>query len=275
MMAVESTSSIDVSGLRTAIPQIVAFGRRTLREQCVTSAAFICLDAQQNTAAVEIGRIDEELEIEVVGYTKGGRKSNAKNPFERRVSTVSSGSEVPLAVLIVMARTDPNSAYSRSTGNRWPLDLGQLPTGKGSMAARMAIINQWIATMALARHSSTHFIQHGWASPIRTLLSDPAFYGGRSKVRINSQAKINPMNTLGHTELGMAVVAVSGDSCLVTAENAIGEYGNAVLDAKHRAATIEHGLPPLQAAIDKETGTMLAKAQDYLDQGMKQEFSDL
>ena len=274
-MLVEQTSSIDVSGLRAAIPQIVAFGRRTLREQCVTSAAFICLDAQENTAAVDIGKIDAELEVEVTGYTKGGRVSRAKNPYERRVSTVSSGGSVPLAVLIVMARTNPNSDYSRSTGNRWPLDLGQLPTGKGSMAARMAMINQWISRMTLSRHSSTHFLQHGWASPIRTLLSDPAYYAGRSRVRINAQAKINPMNTLGHTELGSAVVAVSRDACLVTSENAVGEGGNAVLDSKHRAALIEHGLPPLQRAIDKETDTILSKAQDYLDEGMRQEFGNL
>jgi hypothetical protein len=271
MDTVVRTSNVDVSGIRQAMPLIVSFGRRTLREQCVTSAAFICLDAQQNTAAVEVGAIDAELQVEVTGYTKTGRKSRAKNPRVRRVTTQSIGKKTPLAVLLVMARTNPQSAYSLSTGNRWPLDAGQLPRGKGSMTARMAMINQWISRMTLSRHSSTHFLQHGWAAPIRTLLSDPAYYAGRSKMQIRGQSKINPSNTLGHSDLGMAVVSVSGDACLVMAENAIGEGGNPVLDANHRAALIQQGAPPLQAAIDKEANSILTKIQEYLDRGMKQE----
>src|SRR6185312_15936608 len=275
MMAVQQTSKIDVSVLQAAIPQIVAFGRRTLREQCVTSAAFISLDAQANMAAVDIPTIDSELNVEVTGITKTGRLSKAKKPYGHRVTTVRSGKAVPAAVLIVMARTNPNSAYSLSTGNRWPLDLNQLPKGKGSMAARLAMINQWISRMTLARHSSTHFLQHGWAQAIRTLLSDPAHYAGKSKFQVNAQTKINPINTLGSADLGMATIAASGDAVLVTSENAVGEGGNAVLDAKHRQALILHGTPPLQSAIDKEAGTMLAKAQEYFDRGMKQEFPNL
>lgn len=274
-MLVQQTSKVDVSVLQAAIPQIVAFGRRTLREQCVTSAAFISLDAQANTPAVDIPTIDAELNVEVTGITKTGRLSKAKTPYGHRVTTVKAGKAVPQAVLIVMARTNPNSAYSQSTGNRWPLDLGQLPKGKGSMAARLAMINQWITRMTMARHSSTHFLQHGWAPAIRTLLSDPAYYAGRSKGMMGAQTKINPLNTLGSGDLGMATVAASGDAVLVTSENAVGEAGNPILDAKHRAALILHGTPPLQSAIDKESGTMLAKAQEYLDRGMKQEFANL
>ena len=275
MMAVQQTSKVDVSVLQAAIPQIVAFGRRTLREQCVTSAAFVSLDAQENTPAVDIPTIDAELNVEVTGITKTGRLSSAKRPYGHRVTTVRAGKSVPNAVLIVMARTNPNSAYSQSTGNRWPLDLGQLPKGKGSLAARLAMINQWISRMTMARHSSTHFLQHGWAPAIRTLLSDPAYYAGRSKFKTNAQAKINPLNTLGSGDLGSALITSAGDAVSVTAENAVGEAGNPVLDAKHRAALVLHGTPPLQAAIDKEAGAILAKAQDYFDRGMKQEFPNL
>ncbi len=225
--------------------------------------------------AVDIPTIDADLNVEVTGITRTGRPSNAKKPYGHRVTTVKAGKAVPQAVLIVMARTNPNSAYSLSTGNRWPLDLGQLPRGKGSMAARLAMINQWITRMTMARHSSTHFLQHGWAPAIRTLLSDPAYYAGKSKMRIGAQTKINPLNTLGSGDLGMATIAISGDAVLVTAENAVGEAGNPVLDAKHRAALILHATPPAQAAVDKETSTILAKAQEYLDRGMKQEFPNL
>lgn len=270
-MTPDTTYAIDVSGLRAAIPKIVSFGRRTILEQSVTSAAFISLDAQENTSAVDIGRIDSELEVTVTGYTKGGRVSKAKNPYERRVAVKDTGKEAPLAVLIVMARTDPTSAYSVSTGNRWPLDGGLLPTGKGSQAARQAMVLAWIQQMTMARHSSTHFLQHGWAPAIKTLLNHPAYYAGRSKFKINAQAKINPMNQLSNDQLGLAVVATNGDSCVVSSENDVGEGGNAVLDAKHRAALIREGSMPLQLALDKEERAINTKLQEYIDRGMQAE----
>jgi hypothetical protein len=274
MADIQITSSVNVAGLQRMVVQIVAFGRRTLIEQCVTSAAFICLEAQANTTAVAIGQIDAELGVEVRGFTKKGRLSKAKNPAERRVSALS-GVRVPLAVLIVMARTNPESKYSRLTGNRWPLNLNQLPTGPGTAKARQAMIGIWVSRMTLARHSSTHFLQHGWASAIRKLLTDPNFYAGRSKYRLNQQANVNPLNLLDTGTLGAAIVEISGDNCLVQAENAVGGEGNAVLAAKHRAALIREGTPPLQDAIDKEETTMRTKVQEYFDRGLKQKFHDL
>ena len=270
---VNFTNSVDFSELNRLIPSIVAFGRRTLREQCVTSAALICLDAQRNTAAASVGQIDSELEVEITGYTAKGRRSRAKRPFEKRV-TAAAGVRVPLAVLIVMARTNPDSNYSRLTGNRWPLSLGMLPSGPGSGGARAAMIAAWVTRMTLSRHSSTHFLQHGWAPAIRTLLADPAYFAGKSKMQIRAQVKINPVNTLSTDELGQAVVELSGDNCTVMAENAVGGNGNEVLAAKHRAALIRFGTQPLQDAVDREAATMTAKIQEYLDRGLKQEFGN-
>ncbi len=272
MSAITLYSTVDTSEINRLLPRIVEFGRRTLREQCVTSAAFIAQDAQQNTPAVGIGQIDAELQVDVVGLTAKGRKSRAKYPATRRV-TIQKGVRVPLAVLIVMARTNPNSAYSRMTGNRWPLSMGMLPTGKGTAAARQAIIAGWISRMTMARHSTTHFLQHGWAPVIRTLLSDPAYYAGKSKMRINAQTKINPLNTLtANSDLGRAIIELTGDQCVVMGENAVGEGGNAVLDEKHRQALILHGTPPLQEAINREAATMDAKLQSYIDRQMAEEF---
>lgn len=274
-MTVQLNAQIDTSVLRAAIPQIVAFGRRTLREQCVTSAAFICVNAQANTAAVSVGTIDADLDVEVTGITKTGRPSSAKKPYGHRVTTVKGGTTVPQAVLIVMARTNPNSGYSISTGNRWPLELSALPKGKGSMAARMAMISKWISTMTLRRHSSTHFLQHGWGPAVNQLLTDPAYYAGRSKVQIGAQLKINPLNTLKGEGLGLATVSQAGDAVMVSAENDVGEGGNPVLDEKHREALLLHGATPLQQAIDKEATVMIARIQKNLDDGLKQEFANL
>lgn len=258
--------------LRQAIPQIVAFGRRTVIEQSVTSAAIIVLNAQADTPYVAMGNIDIELDVMVTGVTAKGRPSKAKNPRFHKVTALQ-GARVPLAVLIVMARTNPDSAYSRSTGNRWPLSLGALPTGKGSMAARIEKIAEWVSRMTLSRHSSTHFLQHGWAGPVRTLLSNPNFKGWAS--RGMRTGKVGSMNTLDSSDLGQAVIDIAGDSCVVTAENAVGEGSNEVLDEKRRAALILHGSGPLQLAIDREASQIIGKMQEYLDRGMKQSFPQL
>jgi|GEM_PF-2158021 hypothetical protein len=271
---IEFTSSVDVSVLQRAIPQVVAFGRRTLHEQCVTSAAFICLDAQSNTIAVTVGRIDADLEVQVRGFTAKGRASRAKRP-DHKISFPVAGVRVPMAVLIIMARMNPGSNYNKLTGGRWALPANMLPTGPGTALERQAMIQALQTQMASSRHSSTHFIQHGWGPAIRTLLSDPAYYAGRSRMRINAQAKINPTNLLNNSSLGNAVIELTGDQCVVMAENDIGGAGNAVLAEKHRAALIRVGLQPLEQAIYKEAASIFRKVQDYLDRGMKQDFSNL
>jgi hypothetical protein len=272
MATVQLVGTIDASVLRKAIPEIVAFGRRTMIEQCVTSAAIIVLNAQAETPYVAIGNIDNELDVVVSGVTKMGRPSKAKKPRFHKVVTLP-GARVPLAVLIVMARTNPNSAYSQRTGNRWPLNLGDLPKGPGSMPARQAIIAQWVSRMTLSRHSSTHFIQHGWAGPARTLLSNPNFKGWAS--RGMRKGNVAAGNNIDPGQLGGAIIDIAGDSCVVTAENSVGEGSNEVLDEQRRAALILHASGPLQQEIDHETGSILRKMQEYLDRGMKQQFPQL
>ena len=273
-MNIEMTSTVDVEGLARLVPQIVAFGRRTMREQCITSAYFICREAQNNTRFVEIGTIDAELEVEVTPRTKGGKVSKAKRPHHKEV-TIIPGVRVPIGVLIVMARTDPESEYSKLTGNRWPLNAGMLPTGPGSGPGRAEMIRQWLERMTLARHSSTHFLQHGWAPAIKAFLSDPDYYAGARRRGLSSQSKLNPLNTMDHDDLGRGLIEGNGDEIMVMAENAVGGDGNAVLAKKHREALIEYGRAVLQEAIYKEADTMTAKIQDYIDQGMRQKFTDV
>lgn len=272
MSAVELVADIDTSVLRKAIPEIVAFGRRTIAEQCVTSAAIIVLNTQAETPFVDIPQIDSELQVEVTGVTKTGRPSKAKKPRYKKVS-VQKGVKAPLAVLIVMARTNPQSAYSLSTGNRWPLSLASLPKGPGSAPARQQIIAQWVSRMTLSRHSSTHLLQHGWSGPARRLLSDPNFKGWAAR-GIRS-TYVNKTNQLDPGDLGSAVIELSGDQCVVTAENAVGEGSNAVLDEQRRQALIRHGSGPLQRAIDAEAVAIEGKMREYLERGLKQRFPEL
>ena len=263
------TANIDVSVLERAIPDIVAFGRRTMIEQCVTSAAIICVDAQKRTAAVAIGVIDAELAVDVtpVLVKRGKRKGLPLKSGKTNVAVPQRG----LAAMIVVARMHPGSDYSLSTGNRWPVAK---PQTKGTAAFWQAI--QVIAQrMVKARHSSTHFLQHGWAEPIRRLLSDPNYYAGRSKFQSRQQSRVNPLNTLNQDRLGTATVDLAGNECLVLAENAVGEGGNDVLDRKHRIALIREGTIPLQEAVDAESRAIAAQSQKYFDQGLKQNFGYL
>jgi hypothetical protein len=254
----EVTCKIDTAGLERAIPELVAFGRRTLREQCVTSLAIICLDAQELTPAVEISRIDAELDA-------------ADHVSKSKVAGLS-GLPWTVGMMIAAQRTNPNSPYSLSTGNRWPLAK---PTGPRGSAENWRYFIEAAERMKSARHSSTHFLQHGWTPGIRILLANEDFVGWKSRGKSAAAGKITAGNTLDPMMLGTATVQISGDSVQATATNDVGDGGNAVLAAQHRAALIEYGTQPAQAAMEREEVVCGEKIAEYLERGFKQDFGYL
>lgn len=267
------TAKVDTSVLEAALPQIIAFGKRTMVEQCVTSAGTIVLNAQSETVAVAVGTIEEELQIEVTpAVLKSGRLSRDKRK-QREIISITKGARVPLGVLIVMARGNPFGKYSLSTGDRWPLAL---PFGGPGYRKRLGeFVAQKLSRMSKARFSSTHFLQHGWAMAIRFFLGNEHFKGWASKYQMGprpaaARANVNPLNHLDPGQLGDATIEIGVDSVLVTAANAVGEAGNEVLDAKHRAALIEYGTVPLQMAVDREAELMIGKVEEYLARGLQQ-----
>jgi len=272
------TMSVDVSALSRAVPRIIAFGRRTMQEQCVTSLTFIALRAQTLTPAASIGRIDSDLEVAVspVLSTRGKRKGL---PLKSGKKTVQAqpGVRKPLGVLIVMARTNPNSKFSRLTGNRWPL-LG-IPTGPGSGPARQQFIAGALSRMTLSRHSSTHFLETGWTPAIRAGLAsefyryNPAF-GSRKAAR----AVPNTANRLAPDAMGTMLIELTGDMCVVTATNDVGEptgSSTPALAEKHRQALIAYGTQPLQQAVDEETASILTEIDRRLEAGWPVKFPEL
>ena len=260
MGIVELRSEVDTRELQALIPEIVAFGRRTLREQCVTSGALIAMRTQKATPAVGIGEIDAELAVVK-------RVSGPRTNFGKKAGL--GGLPWTEGMEIALQRTNPTSPFSQLTGYRWPLAY---PGGLRGVE-RWRFFVDAADRMESARHSSTHFLQHGWGPSIKTFLTDPAYYAGRSKMQVSAQAQINPLNTLGSNELGRGTVTQSGDVCVVTGENAVGQDGNPVLDAKHRAALIKYGLTPLQEEIDAESRALTGKIQEYIDRGMSREFA--
>lgn len=237
-----------------------------MQEQCVTSAAYIIRDAQANTAYVEVARIDSELDVQVIPRTKGGKISRAKRPHRKEVATLP-GVRVPVGVLIVMARLDPDSEYSKRTGNRWP--LSGIPTGKGSAAARREWIRARLERMTLARHSSTHYIRHGWTPGLMQLLESPYFRGRSGGVVRMRQ------NTVSPEKLGSGVIDLTPDQVTVTVLNKVDEGSNEVLNASRHRALLEHALPQLQPAIDRETANINTVVTQRLESGMKQKFPTL
>lgn len=276
-MNVTMTMVADVSALERATPRIVAFGRRTMQEQCVTSITFIALRAQKLTPAADIGRIDADLEVEVspVLATRGKRKGLPLKSGKKVVST-KAGVRVPVAVLITMARFNPNSNYNRTTGGRWALPKAMLPSGHGSAQARQLVIGQLIQRMTMAKHSSTHFLQSGWTPSIRQGLASPFYrYNPAFGSRRDARAVPNRANQLSVDDLGTLTVAISGDNCLVTASNDVGDKSNAVLGAKHRRALLQYGLPALNQAIAEEAAGIDREVERRLELGWKVKFPEL
>lgn len=272
------TMTVDISNLAAAIPRILAFGRRTMQDQCVTSVTFIALRAQKLTPAATVGRIDSDLEVDVspVLSTRGKRKGLPLKSGKKTVA-VKAGVRVPIGVLIVMARTNPNSKYSRLTGNRWPI-LG-MPSGPGSGPARGQFIAAQLQRMTMARHSSTNFLQTGWTPAIRAGLASE-FYRYNSAFGSRRDARLTPnsMNKIAPDQLGTLIVAMTGDSVVVTATNDVGEpvgKSNATLAEKHRKALIEYGGPALQQAVDEEAGGIAAEVDRRLEEGWAIKFPEL
>lgn len=250
MAATKMTVTVDTRELdREVIPALLAYGRRTVEEQCVTSATFIAFNWQKGIPAADIAEIDANLD-EVVRVAKAG--------------------DVTRGMEIAMQRTNPNSPYSVATGNRWPLAK---PGGKRGSAEKFLYYQMAAERMKARRHSSTHFLQAGVTPIIREGMASPLYkYNAAFGSRREANAIRNPQNTVSPDELGGMEIDLKGDDCVVTGSNEIGErvgQGNAVLDAEHRRANIEYSTPALEAAVEKEKAAGYAELQRRVDLGWR------
>ena len=250
MSAVQMTATVDTRELeREVIPALLAYGRRTLQEQCVTSAVFIACRWQKGIPFVDIATIDSELE-EVVRVSKNG-------PVTRGMT-------------IAAQRTNPNSPYSLSTGNRWPL---MKPSGKRGSIENYEYFQAAADRMQTSRHSSTHFLQTGVTPIIRQGLASPYYkYNPQFGTRREQAAIPNNLNTVNPAQLGAMVIDLAGDDCVVIASNDVGEAeggSNDVLAQKHRRALIEYGTIPLEDAVAKEVSDGYAELDRRMELGWR------
>ncbi len=253
MSAVKKSVTVDTRELeREVFPALLAYGRRTVEQQCVTSATFIAFSWQKGIPFADIAEIDANLE-EVVRVGKNG-------PVTR-------------AMTIAAQRTNPSSPYSKATGNRWPLVS---PSGKRGSLENYQFFQAAAERMKLRRHSSTHFLQAGVTPIIREGLKSPLYkYNAAFGSRQEAKAVRNPGNTVSPMALGGMVIDLKGDDCVVTGSNEIGErigQGNSVLDAEHNRANIEYTTPALEDAVEKEKTAGYAELQRRVDLGWKMKY---
>jgi len=278
MANVELTASVDASGLARAIPDIVATGRRTLAQQCVTSLAFIMRDAMELTPAASLSRINSDLDATLSpAVNKNGQLSRNK----RKQESVVNLPDMSKADLIVMARMNPQSNFNKITGQRW-----MIPTPGGSsksmiqgfaraygaenaFAMFLRAVRPYAERMVKARRSSANFLKSGYKAAIRKLVEHPDYDGhGRSAV---DKAQVNSLNTLTN-DMGDAFVIKQGDAIQVTASNDVGEAAgksNPTLALKHRQAAIDYSLPALWAAVDAEERSIRSKIEERLARGLE------
>jgi len=243
------SATMDTSGLKTVIPDLVAYGRRTMREQCVTSMGMILQDAQTWTPFVDIGRMDQELDapaenqrLAALGYSQGDA--------------------------IVLARAAPGSNFNRMTGGRWAITLPKTASMRnfgraygsqnGAQMFLDAVIRPIMERMRASRHSSGHFLQAGYKEA-RDYCVRSEFFKNRYRKQ-SGKANDNPLNTLDSSDFGGTEIVIAGDHCAVVSTNDVGEGGStALLDAEHRRALIAYGSGPLQDAVDKEAAACVTE----------------
>lgn len=244
--------TVDASRLNTAIAEHIRVSSR-LPEIVVASAAYhVVRRTIELTPYVPVSRIDEELGV-IVAVKIGRNGQPLSSRYSKNVlklgGRMGSGlvKNVPLTVLIIMARTRHDSGYNKRTNWRWELPSGYFKgLGRAEFSSVMRAMEN---RMINARHSSIKFLIAGWVAVKSDLL--PQIYGGAPETEGMAEASTR--------DFGRALFVKTGDACYVTIENMIGTIAGRMGDnsANYNRALFEHGLGPLQQAVDEEAAKQI------------------
>lgn len=241
--------SVDMSGFQEAFELANQFTKRTPAEACNVAGYYIAAAAQRATPFVELQTIDSELAVEMLPVMgKRGKPLKNKKTYRGKPGGLSVVQGVPFSVLIIQARSNPNSRYNALTEGRYA--LMQSPFKGLSRAAGRAAMAEAEDRMIKGRHSSPHFIAAGWV-PARKILAFARRYGAASGVDTVLDALTQTaMSASG--SLGFAIAAIEGNLdafCFI--ENDVG-MGGGPNESNYNKALWEYGLEPLQMAVDVE-----------------------
>lgn len=243
------TITVDTARLVAGIRAAMAYTKRTMPQMINTSAYFVANAAFKGTPSVNPATIDSELGtlvIPTIGRSGKALKNKGTFGADKMVTVVRNGksSEVPLAVLIIQARSNPSSKFNQLTGGAYALPRSPFKGFNRSLGnQKMAAL---IDKMIKRRHQGVHFLAAGWLPAIQAL-------AGRAGRRFMRGATATPGGGKNATigSLGSSKAAVEGGlECYAMIENAVGTQGK---NAKnHNAALLTHGTVPLQEAMDGE-----------------------
>lgn len=250
-------AKVDSSRLRAAIKwrMEAVRSKRTLRQVVCTAAHEVAIGAMERTPHVWPGKIDAELNVAIAPrFGKRGKLlgyNRRKRNYASLAGTATLHPSVPLAALIIQARTNYQSVYNARTNRRYYMPNS--PFKGVSRAAGRAAMRDAVNKMIKARHSSPHFLASGWKPVIAGLAPESA-----NRFRAS-------MSTGAHDfKPGKQVVTIvdNGSAVYVRIENAVGLQG---ANAKNfNNALWQYGAPALQRAIDVEEIKMLAYIRDKI-----------
>ena len=227
--------TVDVSSIQNAVALAIRSTGGRIDKLLGYTALYTAVRAIKYTPYVDLQTIDQEIDEVVATPTRGSKKKGglAGLPWTR-------------GMMIALARTDPNSAYSIATDRRWPL---LYPFGHNSLE-RWRFFADAAERMIKARHSSTHFLQSGWAA-VAGHLREIGFRSGPGMIEDSGMETISKSN---NAILGAASRGGEGtDVQWVTIENLVGDdkkYPN--LSAERNAALHDLSGPALQTALDEQ-----------------------
>ncbi len=237
------TVKVDTKGLQSGLAYASQYTKRSLPEMVNTSAYWVAVNAKNNLPFVTPGKIDAELSVitsPVIG--KRGKPLKNKKTFSGGMSPLQRSNKAPLAALIVLARTNPNSRYNLLTNQRYAL-----PSLKGMSAAGFhAAVAALVDKMVKLRHRSGKFLVAGWIPAIR----DMRHFTSSKFLKSQPSASDGAASFYG-SGLGMAKQATAGKyDCFATIENDVGMEGQNA--ASFNQALMKYGVPATQSAVDRE-----------------------
>ena len=230
--------------------------------RCINSTAYHVIkdvvDADGGFPVVSQSTIDSDMEVTSTPIlsTRGPRKGLP-------LKSGSSNIEVPDmsdAMKIVIARMNPQSKYSLSTGNRWPVatqggwhamirGFARAYGAENAFAMALAAIRPIAERMVKARHSSTGFLKHSWIDLKVSLLP---FALGKS---------VSPAQVItDYSEVDPAKEGNPLAVCKVSNTLGVGNKTTKELSEKYNQANHDIAEPRLRNAINREFDSKMALA---------------
>lgn len=274
---------VDTRNLVEACAVLKKHSNTSMAKNLNKTALYVIRKAQELTPVVSQSTIDSDMNVtSSPGLTKAGKISKDKNrqheliAFGNRTPTADDVSAMNTAMRIVLARMHPTSRYSIETGDRWGIPASSVPSfGRGRSTSRKfggsatdssALFWAWVKRVAermvRARHSSTGFLKHSWASIIYKLIP---FAGGGGLPDMGQFGKLQNFGEVTPAKEGNPMAFCRCDNIL-----GIGNR-NDVMSEKYNKAAHEILEPILQRAVDIEFKTKLeyANKQDWAKQEPK------